>query len=50
MKRIHTVCALQYRITAIVSDGNVSAAQVDANLKNSWGNAFNPKSVVWVAK
>ena len=39
----------QYVITSLVSDGAVPAAHVDANLKNPWGIAFNPKGFVWVA-
>ncbi|MFM0204837.1 TIGR03118 family protein [Paraburkholderia fungorum] len=35
--------------TALVSDGAVSAPHTDANLKNAWGIAFNPKGFVWVA-
>jgi uncharacterized protein (TIGR03118 family) len=38
-----------YHATALVSDGAVPAAHVDANLKNPWGIAFNPKAVAWVA-
>jgi uncharacterized protein (TIGR03118 family) len=36
-------------VTALVSDGAVPAAHTDANLKNPWGVAFNPKGFVWVA-
>ncbi|RKT99261.1 TIGR03118 family protein [Burkholderia sp. Nafp2/4-1b] len=39
----------QYVVSALVSDGAVAAAHVDANLKNPWGIAFNPKGFVWVA-
>ena len=38
-----------FTATALVSDGAVSAAHTDANLKNPWGVAFNPKGFVWVA-
>jgi uncharacterized protein (TIGR03118 family) len=38
-----------FTVTALVSDGAVSAAHTDANLKNPWGVAFNPKGFVWVA-
>ncbi|MCC8395230.1 TIGR03118 family protein [Paraburkholderia sp. MMS20-SJTR3] len=38
-----------FGVTALVSDGAVPAAHVDANLKNAWGVAFNPKGFVWVA-
>jgi len=38
-----------FKVTALVSDGAVPAAHVDANLKNPWGVAFNPKGFVWVA-
>ena len=38
-----------FTVTALVSDGVVSAAHTDANLKNPWGVAFNPKGFVWVA-
>jgi hypothetical protein len=32
-----------FAVTALVSDGAVPAAHTDANLKNPWGVAFNPK-------
>jgi uncharacterized protein (TIGR03118 family) len=38
-----------FTTTTLVSDGAVSAPHVDANLKNAWGIAFNPKGFVWVA-
>jgi uncharacterized protein (TIGR03118 family) len=38
-----------FSATALVSDGAVPAAHTDANLKNPWGVAFNPKGFVWVA-
>jgi uncharacterized protein (TIGR03118 family) len=38
-----------FTVTALVSDGVVPAAHTDANLKNPWGVAFNPKGLVWVA-
>ncbi len=38
-----------FTATALVSDGAVSASHTDANLKNAWGVAFNPKGFVWVA-
>ncbi|MDR7375359.1 uncharacterized protein (TIGR03118 family) [Rhodoferax ferrireducens] len=38
-----------FKLTALVSDGGVPAANTDANLKNGWGIAFNPQGVVWVA-
>jgi hypothetical protein len=38
-----------FTVTALVSDGLVPAAHIDANLKNPWGVAFNPKGFVWVA-
>jgi hypothetical protein len=38
-----------FTVTALVSDGVVPAAHTDANLKNPWGVAFNPKGFVWVA-
>jgi len=38
-----------FTATVIVSDGAVPAAHTDANLKNGWGVAFNPKGFVWVA-
>jgi uncharacterized protein (TIGR03118 family) len=38
-----------FTATALVSDGAVSAAHTDVNLKNPWGVAFNPKGFVWVA-
>ncbi|KVC49967.1 hypothetical protein WI72_27060 [Burkholderia ubonensis] len=39
----------QYQVSALVSDGALPAAHVDANLKNPWGVAFNPKGFAWVA-
>lgn len=33
----------------LVSDGFVAADHVDRNLINTWGIAFNPTAVVWVA-
>ncbi|HEX7910927.1 MAG TPA: TIGR03118 family protein [Paraburkholderia sp.] len=38
-----------FTVTALVSDGVVPAAHTDANLKNPWGVAFNPKGFAWVA-
>jgi len=38
-----------FTATALVSDGAVSAAHTDVNLKNPWGVAFNPKGFAWVA-
>ncbi|WP_025596438.1 TIGR03118 family protein [Burkholderia sp. WSM2230] len=38
-----------FTATALVSDGAVPAAHIDAKLKNAWGVAFNPKGFVWVA-
>src|SRR5215469_3444110 len=38
-----------FTVTALVSDGVVSAAHTDANLKNPWGVAFNPNGFAWVA-
>ncbi|MEM5294131.1 TIGR03118 family protein [Burkholderia sp. JPY481] len=38
-----------FTATALVSDGAVPAAHTDANLKNPWGVAFNPKGFAWVA-
>lgn len=41
--------ATQFKSTILVSDGAVAASHTDANLKNAWGVAFNPKGFVWVA-
>ncbi|WP_410856347.1 TIGR03118 family protein [Paraburkholderia sp. SIMBA_054] len=39
-----------YKATTLVSDSSVPAAlQTDANLKNAWGIAFNPKTFIWIA-
>jgi uncharacterized protein (TIGR03118 family) len=39
-----------YAVTNLVSGGAaVSASHTDANLKNGWGLAFNPKGFAWVA-
>lgn len=35
--------------TALVSDGVVPAAHIDANLQNAWGLAFAPGSAFWIA-
>ena len=39
----------QFRSTILVSDGSVASANIDANLKNGWGIAFNPTGPVWVS-
>lgn len=39
----------RYRVTHLVSDGNIPAPNTDANLVNGWGIAFNPMGFVWVA-
>ncbi|PCE22855.1 TIGR03118 family protein [Paraburkholderia acidicola] len=39
----------QFKATTLVSDGSVAAANIDPNLKNGWGIAFNPTGVVWVS-
>ncbi|WP_322103316.1 TIGR03118 family protein [Paraburkholderia sp. J41] len=39
----------QFKATTLVSDGSTSAPNVDPNLKNGWGIAFNPTGVVWVS-
>lgn len=44
-----SITAQSFTATALVSDGAVSAPHTDANLKNGWGIAFNPKGFVWVA-
>ncbi len=41
--------ATRFKSTILVSDGAVAAPHTDANLKNAWGVAFNPKGFVWVA-
>lgn len=41
--------AQSFTSTVLVSDGAVAAPHTDANLKNAWGIAFNPKGFVWVA-
>jgi uncharacterized protein (TIGR03118 family) len=41
--------AVSFMATTLVSDGPVPAPHTDANLKNAWGIAFNPKGPVWVA-
>src|SRR5882762_4149829 len=38
-----------YTVRGLVSDGASPAAHIDASLKNSWGIAFNPNGVFWVA-
>ncbi|MFL9902195.1 TIGR03118 family protein [Paraburkholderia fungorum] len=44
-----SITAQSFTATTLVSDGAVSAPHTDANLKNAWGIAFNPKGFVWVA-
>jgi len=41
--------APQFKATTLVSDGSANAANVDPNLKNGWGIAFNPTGVMWVS-
>lgn len=36
-------------MSALVSDGSVPAATMDANLKNPWGIVFAPGAPVWIA-
>ena len=43
------LAASSYTVHALVSDGSVPADNVDPNLKNPWGIAFNPSGFVWVA-
>jgi uncharacterized protein (TIGR03118 family) len=38
-----------FTATVLVSNGVLPAMHTDANLKNAWGVAFNPKGFVWVA-
>jgi uncharacterized protein (TIGR03118 family) len=38
-----------YKTTALVSDQAGVAANMDPNLQNGWGVAFNPQGFVWVA-
>lgn len=38
-----------FAVTALVSDGAVPAAHMDAHLKNPWGVAVNPQGFAWVA-
>jgi uncharacterized protein (TIGR03118 family) len=44
-----SISAQSFTSTMLVSDGAATAAHTDANLKNAWGIAFNPKGFVWVA-
>ncbi|MFP3567381.1 TIGR03118 family protein [Paraburkholderia sp. SIMBA_030] len=44
-----SVSVQSYTAATLVSDGAVAASHTDANLKNAWGIAFNPKGFVWVA-
>jgi uncharacterized protein (TIGR03118 family) len=39
----------RYRVSNLVSDGNIPAPNTDSNLVNGWGVAFNPTGFVWVA-
>jgi uncharacterized protein (TIGR03118 family) len=41
--------APQFKATTLVSDGSATAANIDPNLKNGWGIAFNPTGVMWVS-
>ena len=38
-----------YDVTVLVSDGVVSAPNIDGHLVNPWGIAFNPNGFVWIA-
>src|SRR5689334_10938384 len=38
-----------YSNHVLVSDGSVPADNMDANLKNGWGVAFNPQGFVWIS-
>src|SRR5579884_153774 len=38
-----------YVQTNLTSDGAVPAANIDPNLKNSWGISFSPTSPFWVS-
>jgi uncharacterized protein (TIGR03118 family) len=38
-----------YDVTVLVSDGVVSAPNLDTHLVNPWGIAFNPNGFVWIA-
>jgi uncharacterized protein (TIGR03118 family) len=39
----------EFKSTILVSDGSVSAPNIDPNLKNGWGIAFNPTGPMWVS-
>ncbi|WP_333982173.1 TIGR03118 family protein [Burkholderia gladioli] len=39
----------QFKSTTLVSDGSATAANIDPNLKNGWGIAFNLTGVMWVS-
>lgn len=39
----------QFKATTLVSDGSATAPNIDPNLKNGWGIAFNPTGVMWVS-
>jgi uncharacterized protein (TIGR03118 family) len=39
----------QFKSTILVSDGSVAAPNIDADLKNGWGIAFNSTGVMWVS-
>jgi uncharacterized protein (TIGR03118 family) len=43
------LAANSYQVRYVVSDGGVPADNMDANLVNGWGVAFNPNGFVWVA-
>ena len=38
-----------FSMSSLVSDGAVTAATTDANLKNPWGIVFGPGTPVWIA-
>jgi uncharacterized protein (TIGR03118 family) len=46
---VSTPIPSSFTATPLVSDGAVAAAHMDANLKNSWGVAFNPQGFAWIA-
>lgn len=49
MSNMSVPTAGKYKTTTLVSDGSVTAANIDANLKNGWGIVFNPTGFVWVS-
>ena len=45
----HTIMGSTYEVTPLISNLSGKAAQIDPNLRNSWGLFFVPNGEFWVA-